>query len=61
MRPNLAAPDAFTKVTRMTNHIGLWDADLAWYSSLNATYCICLYGLEYGLRNRSFKSTLPDH
>ena len=30
----------FAKVVKMTNHTGLWDAELVWYSP-NATHWIC--------------------
>ena len=35
MKHNLAALDAFTEIVKVTNHNGLWDAKLAWYSLLN--------------------------
>ena len=46
----------FTEVVKVTNHNGLWDAKLAWYS-LSATHHICLNGLEYGRGILSFRST----
>ena len=52
--------DAFAKVIKMTNHPGLWDAKLAWYSP-SATCQICRYGLVHDLGIYSFRPTwLPD-
>ena len=42
MRHNLAAPNAFAKVLKVTDYIGLWDVKLTWYSP-NTTHQICLY------------------
>ena len=53
---NLTALNGFTKVMKMTNHTTMWDAKLAWYS-LSATYWICFYGFEHGLRIHSFRPT----
>ena len=50
--------DAFTKVVKVTNHNGLWDAELAWYSPRIA-HQICFYGLEYGLIIHGFRPTWP--
>ena len=33
VRQNSAALAAFAEVVKVTNHSGLWDAELAWYSS----------------------------
>ena len=41
---------------KMTNHIGLCDTELAWYS-LNATHRICLYSLKNSIGIHSFKPT----
>ena len=32
MKDNSVALDAFAEVVKVTNHTGLWDAQLAWYS-----------------------------
>ena len=32
MRHNLVAPDALAKAVKVTNHTGVWDVKLAWYS-----------------------------
>ena len=48
MRPNSVAPDVFAKVVNVTNHTGLKDAELTWYSP-SATFQIYLYDLEHGL------------
>ena len=34
------------------NHIGIWDAELAWYSPI-ATSQVCIYGLEHDLKSHS--------
>ena len=46
----------FAKVMRVTNHTGLWDAQLSWYL-LSDTYWICLYGLEHSLKIYGFRPT----
>ena len=61
----LSSPDTlqvlltgFAKVMNMTNHTGLWDAVLTWYSPSD-THWICLYSLENGLRIHVFSPTRP--
>ena len=44
------------KPKNITNHTGLWDADLAWYS-LYATHRICLHGLKHSQGIHRFKPT----
>ena len=56
MRHNSTVLYAFVELMKVTNHTGLGDAKLAWYSP-NSTLKICLYGLEDGLRIHSFKPT----
>ena len=51
-----AASDVFLEVMKVTNHIGLWDTELTWYT-LIATQRICLYGLEHDLGIHSFWPT----
>ena len=46
MRHNSVAPDTFVMAIKMMNHIGLWDADLAWYPP-TATHRIWLYWVRY--------------
>ena len=53
MWDNLPALDAFAKFVRVTNHTGLWDVKLAWYSLnlplwlwLLSCYQLCLHLLE---------------
>ena len=41
--------DAFVEVVNVMNLLGLWDAELAWYS-LRVSSWICPYGLEHGFR-----------
>ena len=48
--------DAFAKTIKGTNHTGLWDVKLSWYS-LSATHQICLHGLRHSLRFPDFRST----
>ena len=45
VRHNLAVLDVFTEVMKETNHSGLWDAELAWYSP-SATHLIYIHSLE---------------
>ena len=47
---NSAALDTFTKILKVINYTGLWNANFTWYSP-SATHPICIYGLEQQLRN----------
>ena len=53
-RHNSAAPPDFSVVLKVTNHTGLWNDMLAWYS-LSATQQIYLYNLEHGLEINRFR------
>ena len=55
---NLSAPDVFAEGVKMTNHTGLWDAKLAWYSSCD-THRTCLYGLQHDLGIHGFRPAYP--
>ena len=50
--------DAFTKVMKMMNHTGQWDAELSWYS-LSVIIWICLFSLEHSLRICNFRPPWP--
>ena len=53
---NLAVLNAFAKGVKVTNHTGLWDGKLAWYS-LSATLQIFPYDMKQSLGIHSFKPT----
>ena len=61
IKPNqtLAALVDFAEIRKVTNHIILWNADLAWYSP-SATFQIYLHGLEHGLRIHAFRPKRPS-
>ena len=48
VKHSLEALDTFAVERKVTKHIGIYHADLAWYSP-STTCQICHYGLEYGL------------
>ena len=50
------ALDTFAEVIKVTNHPGLWDAEIAWYS-LSDTRLICVYGFKHDLEIYSFRPT----
>ena len=56
MRHNSATIVVFAEVVKVTNHTGLWDAELAWYS-MSDIHWICLYGLKYNLKIHGFRLT----
>ena len=56
MRHNLAAPDTFADFVKVTNHLGLGDAKLAWYSPSTT----CFYNLKFSLGIFSFRTTWPS-
>ena len=58
VRHNSAAPDTFAVVVKVTNHTGLWDAELVSYSP-SAPSLICLYKLEHDVGIHGFRPTLP--
>ena len=59
MRSNSVTPNAFaSEAVKVTNHIELCEAELAWYSP-SPTQWICLNGLEHGLRIHCFKLIWP--
>ena len=59
MRHNLATPDIFAVVVKVMNNIGLWGADLTWYSS-SATFRIFLVEFAFIAWSTASESTLLD-
>ena len=55
---SLATPDDLAAIMKVMNHIGLCNAELAWYSPI-ATHQIFCYGLEHGFGILGFRSTWP--
>ena len=53
---NLAPPDAFVEILKMTNHARLWVTDPTWYLS-GAVQPIFLFGLERDLEILRFRRT----
>ena len=58
MKNQSVTTDAFAEIMKVTNHIGLWDADLAWYPP-NVTHLIYLNSLKNGLRIHGFMTLSP--
>ena len=58
VRPSLIALNGFAEVVKETNHTGLWDAKLAWYS-VSTIKQIHVYGLEHDLGIHNFRPNLP--
>ena len=53
---DMAVPDAFVEVVKVTNYNRLWDGKLTWYSP-SVIHYICSNGLEHSLRIYDFRFT----
>ena len=53
---NSSVPNTLADIMKVTNHIGLWDVKIAWYS-LNTSCWISLFSYKHGIGIDDFRPT----